>query len=102
LPALGKLSRFVYVKKLSTKEHASLLKADTNPCQFSKQNKEDIISNVMSLNIIAIDINSLQNRLLNVCYVPATSAGLNRLLFFFFAAVINSINEANKAGGSHH
>ncbi len=29
-----------------------------------------------------IDIESLQNRLLKVCYVPATSAGLNRLLFF--------------------
>jgi hypothetical protein len=28
-----------------------------------------------------IDIESLQNRLLKVCYVPATSAGLNRLLF---------------------
>ena len=29
-----------------------------------------------------IDIESLQNRLLKVCYVPANSAGLNRLLFF--------------------
>jgi hypothetical protein len=31
-----------------------------------------------------IDIESLQNRLLKVCYVPATSDSLNRLLFFFF------------------
>ncbi len=28
-----------------------------------------------------IDIESLQNRLLKVCYVPATSASLPRLLF---------------------
>ncbi len=31
-----------------------------------------------------IDIESLQNRLLKVCYVPATSAILNRVLFFLF------------------
>ncbi len=30
-----------------------------------------------------IDIKSLQNRLLKVCYVPATSAGLPRMSFFF-------------------
>ncbi len=30
-----------------------------------------------------IDIKSLQNRLLKVCYVPATSAGLLRMSFFF-------------------
>jgi hypothetical protein len=44
-----------------------------------------------------IDIESLQNRLLKVCYVPATSAGLSRLLF---AVAIISTNEANKAGGT--
>ncbi len=49
--------------------------------------------------IWSIDIESLQNRLLKVCYVPATSASLNRLLF---AVAINSTNEANKAGGMHH
>jgi hypothetical protein len=32
-------------------------------------------------NPITIAIENLQNRLLKVCYVPATSAGLNRLLF---------------------
>ncbi len=47
---------------------------------------------------------SKEYRLLNVCYVPTTSAGLPRLSFFFFffsffAAAINSTNEANKAGG---
>ncbi len=31
-----------------------------------------------------IDVKSLQNGLLKVCYVPATSASLNRLLFFLF------------------
>ncbi len=30
-----------------------------------------------------IDIESLQNRLLKVCYVPATSSGLSRLFFLF-------------------
>ncbi len=48
----------------------------------------------------AMDIESLQNILLKVCYVPATSAGLNRLLFF--AAAINSTNEANKEGSMCH
>ncbi len=47
------------------------------------------------------DIKSLQNRLLKVCYVPATSAGLPRvklLLFFSFFVVvaISSTNKANK------
>ncbi len=31
----------------------------------------------------SIDIESLQNRLLKVCYVPATSASLTRVSFFF-------------------
>ncbi len=46
-----------------------------------------------------IDIESLRNRLLKICYVPATSAGLPRVTFFFsfFVAVaINSTNEANR------
>jgi hypothetical protein len=46
----------------------------------------------------------VQNRLLKVCYVPATSASLPRVssffsfLFFsfFVAAAIDSTNEANK------
>jgi hypothetical protein len=44
-----------------------------------------------------IDMESLQNRMLRVCYVPATSAGLPRVSFFsflfFVAAAINSTNE---------
>ncbi len=47
-----------------------------------------------------IDIESLQNRLLKDCNVPATSASLPRLLFL--AAAINSTNEANKPGGTCH
>jgi hypothetical protein len=47
-----------------------------------------------------IDIEIIQNRLLKVFYVPAARAGLPRLLFF--AAAINSTNEAKKAGGMHH
>jgi hypothetical protein len=50
----------------------------------------------------SIDIESLQNRLLKVCYVPATNAILNRLLFFSFDAAINNTNEANKAGSACH
>ncbi len=50
-----------------------------------------------------IDIESLQNRLLKVCYVPTTSAGLPRLSFFsFYAAAINSTDEANKVGSTCH
>ncbi len=51
-----------------------------------------------------IDVES-QNRLLKVCYVPAISTGLPRqllLFLFFFAAAINSTNEANKAGSTCH
>jgi hypothetical protein len=47
-----------------------------------------------------IDIKSLQNRLLKVCYVPATRVGLNRLLLLL--QPLNSTNEANKASGMHH
>ena len=46
-----------------------------------------------------IDIESLQNRLLKVCYEPATSASLPRVSFFFsffVAAAIDSTLEANK------
>ncbi len=44
-----------------------------------------------------IDIESHKNRLLKVCYVPATSTHLLRLLFiYFFAAATNSTNEAKQ------
>ncbi len=47
--------------------------------------------------MLIIDIDSLQNRLLKVCYVPATSASLLLFFFsFFVAAAIGSTNEANK------
>jgi hypothetical protein len=42
-----------------------------------------------------------QNRLLKVCYVPATSAVLIAFFSSFFAVAINSTNEANKAAGIH-
>jgi hypothetical protein len=59
----------------------------------------------MILGIQCIDIESLQNRLLKVCYVPATSEGLPRVSFFFsflffVTAAINSTNEENKVGGA--
>ncbi len=60
------------------------------------------IGNCMQLLwVLCIDIESLQNRLLKVCYVPATSASLPRVSFFFsflffVAAAIDSTNEANK------
>jgi hypothetical protein len=54
----------------------------------------------LSLSEYYIDIKSLQNRLLMVCYVPAISIGLNRLLLFLFAAAVKKTNEANKAGGT--
>ena len=47
-----------------------------------------------------IDIERRKNRLLKFCYVPATSAAHNRLLFHFFVAAIYSTNEANKEGGT--
>jgi hypothetical protein len=40
--------------------------------------------NSSTYSVYSIDIKSHQNRLLKVCYVPASSASLNRLLFFSF------------------
>ncbi len=59
-----------------------------------------------NLPVGGIDIESLQNGLLKVCYVPTTSANLPRVSFFFsflffVAAVINSNNKANKAGSAN-
>jgi hypothetical protein len=46
--------------------------------------QQEIVAPVTTADKMApIDIVSLQNRLLEVCYVPATSAGLSRLLFLF-------------------
>jgi hypothetical protein len=63
-----------------------------------------IFKGVLFHQVADIDIESIQNRLLEVCYVPATRASLPRLLFFsfFVAATINSTNEANKAGSMCH
>ncbi len=36
---------------------------------------------IVMLSVIIIDIESLESRLLKVCYVPTSSAGLPRLLF---------------------
>jgi hypothetical protein len=41
------------------------------------------------------------NRLLKVCYVPASSAVLIAFFSYFVAAAINSTNEANKAASTH-
>jgi hypothetical protein len=41
-----------------------------------------------TLFITTIDIESLQNRLLEVCYVPATSTSLKRLLFLLWPLTV--------------
>jgi hypothetical protein len=46
-----------------------------------------------------IDIESLQDRLLKVCYVMLQALVLQG---FFFAVAINSTNEANKTSGMYH
>jgi hypothetical protein len=38
--------------------------------------------------VVTIDIKSLQNRLLKVCYVPATSTRLPRLLFLLLPLTV--------------
>ncbi len=48
--------------------------------------------------VSAIDIER-KNRLLKVCYVPATSTTFLAFFSFFLAVAINSTNEANKADG---
>ncbi len=40
---------------------------------------------------VIIDIESLQNRLLKVCYVPTTSASLNRRLFFLYLFLLRPL-----------
>jgi hypothetical protein len=45
----------------------------------------------------SIDIKSLQNRLLKVCYVSATSADLNRLLFFSLRPLTVLIKQKRQA-----
>ncbi len=49
--------------------------------------------------ILTIDIER-NNRLLKVCYVPATSTTFLAFFLSFLAVAINSTNEANKAGGT--
>ena len=53
----------------------------------------------LEMELGAIDI-VRKNRLLNVCYVPATCATFLAFFLFFLAAAINSTNEANKAGST--
>ncbi len=45
--------------------------------------RQKLAANFLSLRVKSIDIESLQNRLLKVCNVRATSAGLPRVSFFF-------------------
>ncbi len=47
----------------------------------------------------ATDIESLQNRMLKVCYVPTTSNSLNRVLFFIFSLQPLTV-PGNTKGGS--
>ncbi len=47
------------------------------------KSKAKQVQSVVDLWVLCIDIESLQNRLLKVCYVPATSANLPRVSFFF-------------------
>ncbi len=51
--------------------------------KFSKKNFNNIHMSVFTLApwVLFIDIESLQNRLLGVCYVPANNADLSKLLF---------------------
>jgi hypothetical protein len=48
--------------------------------------------------VVSIDTESLQNRLLKVCYVTLLAPVFR---CYFFAVAINNTNEANKAVGMH-
>jgi hypothetical protein len=52
----------------------------TAVCCSIDQNKPACFKDLLAA---SIDIKSLQNRMLKVCYVPATSTGLPRVSFFF-------------------
>ncbi len=85
----------------SGSEHACI----RHPIALSQQKHTNVKLKTWSKQVLAylpldfaIDIESLQNRLPKVCHVPATNACLPRLLFYFFAAAVNSTNESNKAG----
>ncbi len=60
---------------------------------FDLKIKDQMTTIQQLFTVWAIDIERRKNRLLKFCYVPATSAAHNRLLFFFY-----STNEPNKAG----
>ncbi len=54
-------------------------------------------------NVWSIDIKINKNRLLKVCYVPATNSTSFKAFFsFFHTAAIYSTNGTNKAGGICH
>ncbi len=98
----SKLQSFAFSRKhLQHSFVAGLLRRVRTP-NFEPGNLE-----TKTISVGSILIKSLQNRLLKVCYVPVTRAGLPRVSFFFsflffVAAAINSTNEANKAGSTCH
>ncbi len=53
------------------------------PANISLGCKKGTVTNTPADYDTSIDIESLQNRLLKVCYVPATSASLPRVSFYF-------------------
>ena len=57
---------------------------------------EDVYGERASLDV------KIKDKLLKVCYVSTTNATFLAFLSFFLAVAINSTNEANKAGGTHH
>jgi hypothetical protein len=54
-----------------------------NPVYIGETQRLALLTYLATLGSMTIDIDSLQNRLLKVCYVPATSASLPRVSFFF-------------------
>ncbi len=50
---------------------------------FNKVMPLDVLAGKIKIKVCNIYIKSLKNRLLKVCYVPATSAGLPRVSIFF-------------------
>ncbi len=74
-------------------ERRGTFKSVRKEAQFVRKVSIDFCSKIKAMR----QGESCQNRLLKVCYVSATSAGLIGFFSSFFAAAINSTKEANKA-----
>ncbi len=79
---------FVKMSVKVTHRDDSLLKSLWSYDTYLGHLEQSDTNAVVSKCVVSIDIKSLQNRLLKVCYVPATSVCLPRLLFLLWPLTV--------------